>query len=107
AGRAQVQAQKFGARLAISRPVVAVDCNVRPYRVKLGDGTDVSARSVVIASGARYRKLDVPNYERFEGRGIHYAATAIEAQLCVRQEVVVVGGGNSAGQAAVFLARSV
>ena len=107
AGRAQVQAQKFGARLAISRPVVAVDCNVRPYRVKLGDGTDVSARSVVIASGARYRKLAVPNYERFEGRGIHYAATAIEAQLCVRQEVVVVGGGNSAGQAAVFLARSV
>ena len=107
AGRAQIQAQKFGARLAISRPVVGVDCSVRPYRVRLDDGTDVMARSVVISSGARYRTLEVPNYARYEGHGIHYAATAIEARLCARQEVVLVGGGNSAGQAAVFLARIV
>jgi len=107
AGRAQIQAQKFGARLAISRPVVGVDCSVRPYRVRLDDGTDVKAQSVVIASGARYRTLEVPNYARYEGHGIHYAATAIEARLCARQEVVLVGGGNSAGQAAVFLARIV
>jgi thioredoxin reductase (NADPH) len=63
----------------------------------------VQARAIVIATGARYRKLDVPNYARFEGQGIHYAATAIEAQLCSGEEVAVIGGGNSAGQAAVFL----
>jgi len=65
------------------------------------------ARAVVIATGARYRKLDVPDYERFEGQGIHYAATGMEAQLCTGEEVIVVGRGNSAGQAAVFLSRTV
>ncbi|CAA9340366.1 MAG: Thioredoxin reductase [uncultured Microvirga sp.] len=107
AGRAQVQAQKFGARLAISRAVVGIECATLPYRLRLDDGTTVGASVVVVATGARYRKLDVPNYERFEGQGIHYAATAIEAQLCGGEEVIVVGGGNSAGQAAVFLSRSV
>lgn len=107
AGRAQVQAQKFGARLAISRAVVGIDCTTRPYRLELEDGTQVIARAVVIATGARYRTLDVPNYARYEGQGIHYAATAMEAQLCNSQDVVVVGGGNSAGQAAVFLSRTV
>ncbi len=105
AGRAHVQAQKFGARLAISRQAVKLDCSHAAYRIELDDGQIVSARSVVVATGARYRRLDVPEYERFEGRGIHYAATAMEAALCTDQEIVVVGGGNSAGQAAIFLSR--
>lgn len=107
AGRAQAQAQKFGARLAISRMVVALDCEVRPFRIRLEDDQVVRASSIVIATGARYRKLDVPDYERFEGHGIHYAATAMESRLCSGEEVIVVGGGNSAGQAAVFLSREV
>ena len=107
AGRAQAQAQKFGARLAIARPVRALDCSHRPYGLILYDGQRVNTRSVVVATGARYRKLDVENYEKYEGQGIHYAATAMEAQLCAGEEVAVVGGGNSAGQAAVFLARTV
>jgi thioredoxin reductase (NADPH) len=107
AGRAQVQAQKFGARLLISRPVIGIDCEQRPYRLRLEDDRSVLARSVVIATGARYRKLDVPDLARFEGQGIHYAATAMESHLCQGEEVIVVGGGNSAGQAAVFLSRTV
>jgi thioredoxin reductase (NADPH) len=107
AGRAQVQAQKFGARLAISRGVVGLDCDHEPYRLRLDGDRAILARAVVIATGARYRKLDVANYGRFEGQGIHYAATAMEAQLCGGEEVVVVGGGNSAGQAAMFLSRTV
>jgi thioredoxin reductase (NADPH) len=105
AGRAQIQAQKFGARLAISRMVKSLDYSVHPYRLALEDGRAITSRAVVVASGARYRKLDLPNYERFEGQGIHYAATAIEARLCPGEEVIVVGGGNSAGQAAMFLSR--
>ena len=107
AGRAQVQAQKFGARLAISRAVTHLDCETHPYRVHLDDKQAVRARVVVVATGARYRKLDVENYKQFEGQGIHYAATAMEANLCAGEEVIVVGGGNSAGQAAVFLSRTV
>jgi thioredoxin reductase (NADPH) len=107
AGRAQVQAQKFGARLAISRAVRGVNCDASPYELRLEDGETIRARAVVIASGARYRKLDVPGFERFEGQGVYYAATAMEASLCRDAEVIVVGGGNSAGQAAVFLAGSV
>jgi len=105
AGRAQTQAQKFGARLAVSREVTALECEAQPYRLVLEDGGAVLSRAVVIATGARYRKLDVPGYERFEGAGLHYAATALEAQLCGNTPVIVVGGGNSAGQAAVFLSR--
>lgn len=107
AGRAQMQAQKFGARLAVSRDVTGLECGGRGYRLSLADGTTLRASSVVVASGARYRKLDLPNYETFEGAGIHYAATAMEAGLCANRPVVVVGGGNSAGQAAMFLSRSV
>ena len=107
AGRAQVQAQKFGARLALARPAIGLDCSQEPYVVTLEEGQRVSARAVIVASGARYRKLDVPDYARFEGQGIHYAATAMEANLCTGEEVLVVGGGNSAGQAAVFLSRTV
>jgi len=105
AGRAQIQAQKFGARLAISRHVERLHCTSQPYELELDDGQRVTARAVVVATGARYRKLDVPNYDRYEGQGIHYAATPMEGRLCVGEEVVVVGGGNSAGQAAVFLSR--
>jgi thioredoxin reductase (NADPH) len=105
AGRAQVQAQKFGARLAISRPATAIAKNGAAYHVTMEGGGTVASRAVVIATGARYRKLDVANYEKFEGQGIYYAATAMEAQLCARSEVAVIGGGNSAGQAAVFLSR--
>jgi thioredoxin reductase (NADPH) len=105
AGRAQVQAQKFGARLAISRPAMAVKKNGGSYHITMEGGTTVSARAVVIATGARYRKIDVDNYDKFEGQGIHYAATAMEAQLCTNEEVCVVGGGNSAGQAAMYLSR--
>ena len=107
AGRAQVQAMKFGAHMAMARSVQAMDCSRHPYRLLLDDGTSVRARAVIVATGARYRKLDHLDYERFEGQGIHYAATAMEATLCAGEEVVVVGGGNSAGQAAVFLARTV
>lgn len=107
AGRAQVQAMKFGAHMAIARSVERMDCSSHPYRLHLDDGSVVTTRSVVIATGARYRKLVQVDYERFEGQGIHYAATAMEATLCAGEEVVVVGGGNSAGQAAVFLARTV
>ena len=105
AGRAQVQAQKFGARIAVPRTVQRLDCAARPYALHLDDGSQVRARAVVIATGASYRKLDLPRFDRFAGSGIHWAATAIEASLCEREEVVVVGGGNSAGQAAVFLSR--
>ena len=106
AGRAQSQAQKFGARLAVARTVEALDCSRHPYRLALTGGESISASAVVVATGARYRKLDLENYATYEGQGIHYAATAMEARLCTNEEVVVVGGGNSAGQAAVFLART-
>jgi thioredoxin reductase (NADPH) len=105
AGRAQVQAQKFGARIVVPRQVERLGCEERPYTLHLDDGTRVRARTIAIATGARYRKLDVPNLARFEGSGVHYAATGIEARLCDQEEVAVVGGGNSAGQAALFLAK--
>lgn len=106
AGRAQVQAQKFGARLAVSRHVVGLECSEQPYRLRLEDDMVVSTRAVVIATGARYRRLPLEGYARFEAQGIHYAATAMEERLCAGQEVVVIGGGNSAGQAAMYLSRS-
>ncbi|MFB6566464.1 FAD-dependent oxidoreductase [Streptomyces noursei] len=105
AGRAQVQAQKFGARIVLPRLVVWLDCERRPYTITLEDGDRVRARTVVVATGARYRRLDLPGLDRFEGNGIHYAATLMEAGLCENEEVAVVGGANSAGQAGVFLSR--
>ncbi len=107
AGRAQSQAQKFGAKLAIARRVTGLDCTALPYRLQLEDGAAVRACSVVLATGARYRRLAVEQFDRFEGQGIHYAATRMEAQLCGAEEVCVVGGGNSAGQATMFLSRTV
>jgi len=103
AGRALTQAEKFGAEVAIARSAVGFNCDQRPYRVHLSDGEVVQARTIVIATGARYRKLDVPALSRFEGAGIFYSATHLEAQSCKDEEIAVVGGGNSAGQAAVFL----
>ena len=103
AGRALTQAEKFGAEVAVARSAVRFNCGSRPYRVHLSDGSVVQARAIVIATGARYRKLDLPGLSRFEGAGIFYSATHMEAQGCKNEEVAVVGGGNSAGQAAVFL----
>jgi thioredoxin reductase (NADPH) len=106
AARAQVQAQKFGARIVVPRSVGSLDLTQRPFGLSLANGSVVRAHTVVVATGARYRRLDhLAELPRFEGSGVHYAATAVEAALCADEEVVVVGGGNSAGQAAVFLAR--
>jgi thioredoxin reductase (NADPH) len=105
AGRALMQAEKFGADVAIARGAVALDCASKPYRVHLASGETVQTRTIVIASGARYRKPALPELSRFEGAGVMYSATHVEAQLCRDEEVAVVGGGNSAGQAAVFLSH--
>lgn len=105
AGRAQVQAQKFGAVLAAPFAAQRLCCQQRPYRIFLESGDAVRAKTVVIASGARYRNISVDNLDKYEGQNVHYAATAIEARLCGGSEVVVIGGGNSAGQAAVFLSQ--
>ena len=105
--RAYTQASKFGARVLIAKSATRLRCDRRPYTVELDDGSQVQARSVIIATGARYRRIDLENLGQFEGAGVYYGATFIEAQLCRGDEIVVVGGGNSAGQAAVFLAQSV
>jgi thioredoxin reductase (NADPH) len=108
AGRAYTQAQKFGARMLIPDEVGALDCNRNRnsgrLALKLADGRTVGSRTVVIASGARYRRPDCANLKSLEGRGVWYWASSIEAKMCSGQEVILVGGGNSAGQAAVFLA---
>jgi thioredoxin reductase (NADPH) len=104
AGRALVQAEKFGAELAVAVRAVRLACDgVKGYEITLSNGAVVRSRAIVIASGVEYRKLSLANLDRFEGVGVYYAATATEARLCGGDEVVVVGGANSAGQAAVFL----
>jgi thioredoxin reductase (NADPH) len=106
AGRARVQAQKFGARIAVTSRAVRLRCHAATgYEIQVDTLPPVRARAVAVATGARYRALDLPNCRRFEGAGIYYAATAIEAALCENEEIVVVGSGNSAGQAAIFLSR--
>lgn len=105
--RAQMQAQKFGARLAIARKAEALIPFGTEYDIRLTGGTYIRSRAVVIATGAQYRKLRIPNYDRYEYQGIHYAATGMEATLCRGKAVVIVGGGNSAGQAAIFLSSFV
>ena len=105
AGRAYTQAQKFGAQMLLAKGT-RLTCDRKPYVVELEDGARIPARTIVIATGARYRKLPLDNLSRFEGAGIYYGATFIESQLCSGEEVVIVGGGNSAGQAAVFLSES-
>src|SRR6266496_4204134 len=106
AGRAYTQAQKFGAEMLIAKDAKGLACDRRPYAVLIGDGQRVPARTVVIASGAQYRRLQLENLSKFEGAGVYYGATHLEAQLCGGEEVIVVGGGNSSGQAAVFLAQT-
>ncbi|MGC2510532.1 MAG: FAD-dependent oxidoreductase, partial [Acidobacteriaceae bacterium] len=107
AGRAVVQAEKFGAQMTVGQKVVKVNCDQQPYQLTLENGGLIETRSIVIAAGAQYNKPNVQNLERFEGQGVYYAATFMEAQLCTGDEIIVVGGGNSAGQAAAFLAETV
>ena len=106
AGRAYTQAEKFGAQVIIGKGATRLACDRKPYALELGDGQRLPARSVIIASGAEYRRLPIDNLPQFEGAGVYYAATFMEAQLCAGEEVIVVGAGNSAGQAAVFLAQA-
>jgi thioredoxin reductase (NADPH) len=105
AERATIQARKFGARIAVGSEAVALERRSGGHAVALIDGTTLETHTVVIATGARYRKLSVARLERFEGAGVYYAATFMEAQFCIGKAVAVVGGGNSAAQAAVFLAQ--
>ena len=106
AGRAYTQAQKFGAQIMITTHARHLLCDRKPYVVELEQGQQIRARTVMIATGAVYRRLAIDNVMKFEGAGIYYGATFVESQLCRDEEVAVVGGGNSAGQAAVFLAQT-
>jgi thioredoxin reductase (NADPH) len=104
AGRAYLQAEKFGASLAIAQVAVGLRCGAPRLTIDCASGETVQASSVIVATGAAYRRLALPDLARFEGVGVYYAASRVEAQLCDGEELVVVGGGNSAGQAAVYLA---
>ncbi|MGH9421800.1 MAG: NAD(P)/FAD-dependent oxidoreductase, partial [Thermoanaerobaculia bacterium] len=105
--RAYTQAQKFGAEVIIAEAATHLDCaRQSAYTIQVDDGARIPARAIIIATGAEYRKLPLDNIQRFEGEGIYYGASFIESQLCEGDEVIVVGGGNSAGQAAVFLAQT-
>ena len=106
ATRAYTQAQKFGAHLLIARSATQLACDRKPYAIAIDNGSRVLARTVIIATGAAYRRLALKNLAQFEGVGVYYGATVVEAQMCGGEEVIVVGGGNSAGQAAVFLAQT-
>ena len=106
AGRALVQAQKFGAEVAIANSALRLRCEPKPFEIELSAEHVVRGRAIVIASGVEYRKLLLQDIERFHGVGIYYAATFVEAQLCKGEDIIIVGGGNSAGQAAVFLSNS-
>lgn len=106
AARALIQAQKFGAEIRTAYPVMSLRCDQRPYSIEFANGHAARARSIVIATGAEYRQLSLDNASRFLGTGIYYAATSTEARRCGSGDAIVVGGGNSAGQAAVFLAGS-
>ena len=106
AGRAYTQAQKFGAEIMIAKGATRLRCDRKPYEIEVGSDVHVPARAVVIATGAQYRRLPLANLAKFEGAGVYYGATFVEAQLCSGEDVIVIGGGNSAGQAAVFLAQT-
>jgi thioredoxin reductase (NADPH) len=106
ATRAITQAEKFGAKMMLAHGVARLDCDRRPYKVVLDNGNRLAARAIVISTGAQYNKPRIPNLEKFEGQGIYYGATYMESQLCEQEDIVVVGGGNSAGQAAVFLSQT-
>jgi thioredoxin reductase (NADPH) len=104
--RAVTQAEKFGAKMMVAHKAVRLDCEKRPYKIVLDNGSMLGTRAVVIATGAQYNKPQLANLERFEGQGIYYSATYMESQLCEHEEIIIVGGGNSAGQAAVFLSQT-
>ena len=106
AARAFTQAEKFGAQLMIAKGATRLSCARKPYVLEIENGAHVPARTVIIATGAEYRNLPVDDIARFQGAGVYYGATPLESQLCRDEDVIVVGGGNSAGQAAVFLAQS-
>jgi thioredoxin reductase (NADPH) len=106
ATRAITQAEKFGAKMMLAHGVTQLDCDRRPYKVVLDNGNTLTARAIVISTGAQYNKPRIANLEKFEGQGVYYGATYMESQLCEHEDIVVVGGGNSAGQAAVFLSQS-
>src|SRR6266516_2671436 len=106
ATRAYTQAQKFGAQLLIAQSATQLACDRKPYAIEIDQGARVLARTIIIATGAAYRRLALKNLAQFEGVGVYYGATFVEAQVCGGEEVIVVGGGNSAGQAAVFLAQT-
>jgi thioredoxin reductase (NADPH) len=106
AGRAYTQAQKFGAQVIIAKGAKRLVCDRKPYAVEMDGDTGVQARTIIIATGAEYRVPTIENLSEFKGVGVYYGATFMEAQLCRGEEVIVVGGGNSAGQAAVFLAQT-
>ena len=105
AERAILQARRLGARMVVPAEATALNRDDGHYAIVLADGSSINGRSVIVATGAQYRKLELPELERFEGVGVYYAATQAEAQLCVEDPVVIVGGGNSAGQAALFLSQ--
>src|SRR6202790_3904548 len=105
-GRAYAQAQKFGAEIMIAKSATKLACDRQPYEVQIGERSSVRARAVIMATGAEYRRPALANLSQFEGAGVYYTAMPMEAQLCIGEDVIVVGGGNSAGQAAVFLAQS-
>jgi thioredoxin reductase (NADPH) len=106
AAAAYSQAEKFGAQVMIGRDAKHLACDRKPYTIQFDDGPGIPSRSVILATGAEYRKLSVANLAQFEGVGIYYGATFVESQMCSGEEVVVVGGGNAAGQAAQFLAQT-
>jgi len=106
ATRAIVQAEKFGARMMVAHRVVRLECARRPFKLVLDNGNSLAARAIIIATGAQYNEPPLSNLDKFKGQGIYYGATFMEAQLCEREDVAVVGGGNSAGQAAVFLSQT-
>jgi thioredoxin reductase (NADPH) len=105
AERAMLQARKFGARLVVPAEAVGLARDNGHFTIELADGHQVNGRAIVVATGARYRKLDVPDLDKFEGAGVYYAATLAEAQMCANDPVLIVGGGNSAGQAAMFMSQ--
>jgi thioredoxin reductase (NADPH) len=105
-GRAVVQAERFGAQMLVGQRVAQIHCDQTPYKLSLENGAILQARSIILAAGAQYNKPNIANLKQFEGKGIYYAATFMESQLCGDDEVIVIGGGNSAGQAAVFLAET-
>jgi len=106
AARAIAQTEKFGAQMMVAHSVVRLDCEKRPYKVVLDNGNRLAGHSIIIATGAQYNKPRITNLAQFEGQGIYYGATYMESQLCEAEDIIVVGGGNSAGQAAIFLSQT-